>query len=49
MLLQDKYAADCDIRNLTLVGKAPEVKSTNQQTVGELFVGFLRYYSEVFE
>lgn len=47
--LQHKFNANFDIRLLTLKEKLPPYTSPNQKSLGDLFIGFLRYYATKFE
>jgi poly(A) RNA polymerase GLD2 len=45
----EDFAADGDYTMYTLTGCLADFKSQNTQTLGELFVCFLRYFSEEFD
>ena len=49
MLLQHKFNVTQDVRVLTLNQKLAPYKSPNKQRIGELFIGFLRYFAYVFK
>ncbi|XP_055954187.1 poly(A) RNA polymerase GLD2-like isoform X3 [Argiope bruennichi] len=44
----DKYLPRSDIRKLKLHEELPNFISENQEDLGDLFIGFLKYYSEEF-
>ena len=44
-----KFDVNTDIRLLTLNEKLPPYKSPNQDSLGELFVGFMDYYANTFD
>jgi len=43
-----KFNVDIDVRTLRLSEKLPAYTSANQQSLGELFSGFLEYFSQEF-
>ncbi|RWS10454.1 Poly(A) RNA polymerase gld-2-like protein, partial [Dinothrombium tinctorium] len=44
-LIPDQFVPDSDITSLNLFVKLPYYKSENTESVGQLFVGFLNYFS----
>jgi hypothetical protein len=46
MTFKDKYDLKTDIRTLRLNDDCYAWNSSNNQTLGDLFVGFLEFYSE---
>ncbi|XP_074663084.1 poly(A) RNA polymerase gld-2 homolog A-like [Tubulanus polymorphus] len=48
-LAPSKFNCDTDIRTLTLSDALPNYNCTNNASLGELFLGFLKYYSETFD
>lgn len=47
--LQNKFSNQTDIRSLTLNERMDYPPSNNTQSVGKIFIGFLKYFSEEFE
>jgi len=43
-----KFNIDIDVRTLRLSEQLPAYTSANQQSLGELFCGFLEYYAREF-
>jgi len=48
VFVQNKFNVDIDVRTLRLSEKLPVYTSANHQSLGELFCGFLKYYSHEF-
>ncbi|ELU05986.1 hypothetical protein CAPTEDRAFT_208596 [Capitella teleta] len=44
-----KFNSDQDIRRITLNDELPTYTSPNEQSIGELFLGFLEYYAVIFD
>ena len=44
-IYKDTFDVDKDIRELKLTEKLPDWTSSNMKSLGELFAGFLDYYS----
>lgn len=43
--MPDKFSNDNNIHHIDIHEKMPQYKSENNQTLGELFYGFLQYYT----
>ncbi|XP_076355316.1 poly(A) RNA polymerase GLD2-like isoform X2 [Tachypleus tridentatus] len=48
-IVKDKFLLHSDVRSLKMQEEIPKWNSQNNQTLGELFVGFLNYYSYMFD
>lgn len=48
-MMPDKFQPHADVRSLNLYEDLPPFVSQNKKTVGELFLGFLTYYSSKFD
>ena len=49
MWIQEKFSLDIDVSCLSLDDEIPPYQSTNKKSLGELFVGFLKYYARDFK
>lgn len=47
--MPESFQPDSDITTLTLFQEIPEFKSKNKETIGQLFLGCLYYYSHRFQ
>lgn len=48
-LMPNNFQVDSDVKKLSLNEETPEYRSKNEQSLGELFIGFLNYYGNRFD
>lgn len=48
-LMPNNFHTDSDVKKLSLNEETPEYRSKNEQSLGELFIGFLDYYGNRFD
>ena len=47
--MPNNFQVDSDVKKLSLNEETPEYRSKNEQSLGELFIGFLNYYGNRFD